>query len=98
MPTEVLHKNDDRQTGVLKRHSSTLLSLAVLFVAAITVRLIYLAAMGIPSQAGGDAEGYIALVRNVANGFGFSDDGVTPTTFRPPLFSWLLGLWCYFLG
>ena len=98
MPTEVLPKNDDHKTEVLKRDHSTLLWPAVLFVTAIIARLIYLAVMGIPSQGGGDAEGYIALATNVANGFGFSADGVTPSTFRPPLFSWLLGMWCSFLG
>jgi len=98
MSTEVLSKADDRKIGVLKLKDSTVLWSVVLFVAAIIVRLIYLGTIGIPSQAGGDAEEYIALARNVANGFGLSPDGVTSTTFRPPLFSWLLGMWCYWLG
>ena len=41
--------------------------------------------------------GYIALARNLAQGHGFSFDGVTPATYRPPLFSSLLGAWCYLL-
>ena len=40
----------------------------------------------------------MTLARHLANGQGFTFDGVAPTTYRPPLFSWLLGAWCYVLG
>jgi len=70
----------------------------MLFAVGLFVRLAYLAYFGIGSQEGGDMDGYIALARNLAQGHGFSFDGVTPATYRPPLFSSLLGLWCYLLG
>ena len=41
----------------------------------------------------GDAPGYLALARNVSLGLGFSADGLTPASYRPPLFSSLLGAW-----
>lgn len=45
-----------------------------------------------------DAAGYLALARNVAAGAGFTQDGVTPAVYRPPLFSALLGGWFALTG
>jgi len=45
-----------------------------------------------------DATSYIALGRNVAAGKGFTQDGVTPMMYLPPLFSSLLGGWFFLTG
>jgi 4-amino-4-deoxy-L-arabinose transferase-like glycosyltransferase len=76
----------------------TIATCLTLFAVGLILRLAYLAYFGIESQKGGDMDGYIALARNLVQGRGFSFDGVTPATFRPPLFSWLLGAWCYVLN
>jgi 4-amino-4-deoxy-L-arabinose transferase-like glycosyltransferase len=45
-----------------------------------------------------DALEYLALARNLAAGNGFSQDGITPAVYRPPLFSGLLGGWYFLTG
>ena len=45
-----------------------------------------------------DAVEYLSLARNVAAGKGFTQDGVTPAVYRPPLFSALLGGWFFLTG
>jgi len=80
------------------RRRRTIVTCAWLFALGLIVRLAYLVFFGIESQEGGDMDGYIALARNLAQGHGLTFDGVTPATFRPPLFSSLLGAWCYLLG
>jgi len=70
----------------------------LLFSVAMVCRHAYLRYVGIESQDGGDMGEYIALARNLVEGHGFSSDGVTPATYRPPLFSWLLAAWCWLLG
>ncbi|MCB4757449.1 MAG: glycosyltransferase family 39 protein [Elusimicrobia bacterium] len=46
----------------------------------------------------GDSPGYLELSRNVSLGHGFTEDGVNPAVYRPPLFSFLLGLWFLIIG
>jgi hypothetical protein len=45
-----------------------------------------------------DAAEYFRLAVNMANGKGFTLDGVTPYAYRPPLFSSLLGAWFFATG
>lgn len=45
-----------------------------------------------------DAVDYIDIARNIALGKGFTQDGMTPAVFRPPLFSVLLGGWFFLTG
>ena len=45
-----------------------------------------------------DSVEYLSLARNVAAGKGFTTDGVTPSVYRPPLFSLLLGAWFFLTG
>jgi len=45
-----------------------------------------------------DAVGYLAAARSVAAGTGFTQDGMTPMVYRPPLFSALLGGWFFLTG
>lgn len=51
-----------------------------------------------PVPIAGDEVEYYALASNVAAGNGFSVDGQTPSVFRPPVFSILLGSWFYLSG
>ena len=45
-----------------------------------------------------DSVEYLSLARNLAAGKGFTQDGVTPAVYRPPLFSALLGGWFLLTG
>jgi 4-amino-4-deoxy-L-arabinose transferase-like glycosyltransferase len=45
-----------------------------------------------------DAVEYLALARNIAAGNGFTQDGIHPAVYRPPLFSVLLGGWFLLTG
>ena len=47
---------------------------------------------------GNDALEYLDIARNISLGKGFTQDGITPTAFRPPLFSALLGGWFFVTG
>jgi 4-amino-4-deoxy-L-arabinose transferase-like glycosyltransferase len=77
---------------------SAIVVCVALFLIALILRMAWLRFEGIPSQEGLDAVEYIALARHLAGGLGFTSDGISPSTYRPPLFSWLLGAWCYVLG
>jgi len=46
----------------------------------------------------GDSPEYFALASSVSQGHGFTADGMTPDTYRPPLFSFTLGLWFALFG
>ncbi len=65
--------------------------------AALLAALLFSMAYPLPSVEN-DAVGYLALARNVAAGSGFTQDGVTPMVYRPPLFSGLLGGWFFLTG
>ena len=80
--------------GVARRE--TLLWCLLLFALGLLLRVAYLHVLGIASPEN-DAKEYAALARHLAEGRGFTSDGLTPSTYRPPLFSWLLGGWCYLL-
>lgn len=45
-----------------------------------------------------DAVDYLSIARHVAAGHGFTQDGVTPMVYRPPLFSAMLGGWFFLTG
>jgi 4-amino-4-deoxy-L-arabinose transferase-like glycosyltransferase len=45
-----------------------------------------------------DSVEYLSLARNLAAGKGFTVDGVSPSVYRPPLFSALLGGWFFLTG
>jgi 4-amino-4-deoxy-L-arabinose transferase-like glycosyltransferase len=45
-----------------------------------------------------DSVEYLSLARNLAEGKGFTEDGVLPSVYRPPLFSALLGGWFFLTG
>ena len=70
----------------------------LLLLLAVVSRLVYLHHFGVESQEGGDMGEYIALARHLASGDGFTFDGLSPATYRPPLFSCLLAGWCWLLG
>jgi len=67
------------------------------FVAALTAAVLFIRAYPLPPVEN-DAIGYLATARNVAAGNGFTEDGVTPAVYRPPLFSALLGGWFLLTG
>jgi 4-amino-4-deoxy-L-arabinose transferase-like glycosyltransferase len=76
---------------------STLLSCSLLFVVSLGACLLFVSAYPLPAVQS-DAAGYLELARNVAAGKGFTQDGVTPMVYRPPLFSALLGGWFFLTG
>src|SRR5215475_15669622 len=78
--------------------ASTPLACVALLILALMVRGGFVAGYGMEVVQGGDAPHYMALASHIAAGDGFTDDGVTPSTYRPPLFSWLLGTWCRIAG
>ncbi len=45
-----------------------------------------------------DALQYYRIAVNVSRGLGFTEDGVLPHTYRPPLFSAMLGAWFFVTG
>jgi 4-amino-4-deoxy-L-arabinose transferase-like glycosyltransferase len=79
------------------RRSPPLLSCALLFLVSLGACLLFLSAYPLP-EVRNDAVGYLELARNVAAGKGFTQDGVTPMIYRPPLFSCLLGGWFFLTG
>ena len=68
-----------------------------LFSIAAAAALLFAAAFPLP-EARNDAAGYLAIARNVAAGNGFTQDGVAPMLYRPPLFPSLLGGWFLLTG
>jgi len=73
------------------------ISCAVLALLSLGVCLAFLAAYPLP-EVKNDAVEYLSLARNLAAGNGFSQDGITPAVYRPPLFSLLLGGWFHLTG
>lgn len=69
----------------------------LLFLLSVVVCLLFVSAYPLP-EVQNDASGYLELARNVAAGKGFTQDGVTPMVYRPPLFSALLGGWFFLTG
>ncbi len=65
---------------------------AILFAAALSASLLFVRSWPLPGLSSDDI-GYMAIARNVAEGAGFSQDGIAPAAYRPPLFSLLLGGW-----
>ena len=69
----------------------------VLFMVALTASLLFVWAFPLPTVEF-DASGYLSLARNIAGGTGFTEDGIVPAIYRPPLFSGLLGGWFFLTG
>jgi len=69
----------------------------VLFLLSLSAGLLFVFAYPLP-EVKNDAVGYLAAARHVAAGAGFTQDGVTPMVYRPPLFSVLLGGWFALTG
>jgi len=78
-------------------HLSSRSAGASVFLAALFACLLFISAYPLP-EVRNDAVGYLELARNVAAGKGFTEDGVTPAVYRPPLFSILLGGWFLLTG
>ncbi|MBP2676651.1 MAG: hypothetical protein H6Q84_3491, partial [Deltaproteobacteria bacterium] len=72
-------------------------ALILLFVVSLCACLLFLSAYPLPLPHD-DAVGYLSIARHVAAGDGFTQDGVTPMVYRPPLFSALLGGWFFLTG
>ncbi len=70
---------------------------AASFATALVAALVFISAYPLPAPAN-DAAGYFQIARNIAEGRGFSLDGVHPYFYRPPLFSTLLGMWFRLTG
>lgn len=71
--------------------------LAVVSALAFAAALLFVFAYPLPSVHD-DAVGYLSSARHVAAGHGFTQDGVTPAVYRPPLFPVLLGGWFFLTG
>src|SRR5438105_607184 len=67
-----------------------------LFLISVAVCISFTAAFPLP-QVESDALEYLTLAQNVATGQGFTQDG-EPGSYRPPLFSVLLGGWFRLTG
>ncbi|MBP2673705.1 MAG: hypothetical protein H6Q84_545 [Deltaproteobacteria bacterium] len=70
---------------------------AGLFLLTLSVALLFAWAYPLP-EVQYDSVEYLSLARNLAEGKGFTQDGVTPSAYRPPLFSALLGGWFFLTG
>ncbi len=79
------------------RGTNPVLPGAFLFALSLSVCLLFFSSYPIP-EVRYDAAEYLSLARNVAAGRGFTQDGVTPAVYRPPLFSLLLGGWFRLTG
>jgi hypothetical protein len=64
----------------------------VLFLVAFLAALVFVHSYPLPAVEN-DADDYRVLARNVGDGIGFSEDGVSPAVYRAPLFAGLLGGW-----
>jgi len=71
--------------------------MAGLFLLALAVCAAFIVLAG-PLPLKDDALQYFRIAENVSRGRGFTEDGVLPHTYRPPLFSALLGAWFYITG
>ena len=69
----------------------------VLLAVSLAACLIFVNSYPLPGLISDDI-GYLALARNVAAGAGFTQDGISPMVYRPPLFSVLLGGWFFLNG
>ena len=70
---------------------------AVLFAISLAACLLFASVWPLPDVRN-DAVGYLEIAQNVAAGKGFTQDGITPMVYRPPLFSVLLGGWFFLTG
>jgi 4-amino-4-deoxy-L-arabinose transferase-like glycosyltransferase len=68
-----------------------------LFILSVAACLVFVSAYPLP-EVHSDAAGYLELARNIAAGKGFTQDGLVPMVYRPPLFSALLGGWFFLTG
>src|SRR4051794_863193 len=71
----------------MPRSSPVQLDAAVLGGIALVVRL---ACVRAPMPLMSDSEEYLGLARNLAAARGFTADGITPTSYRPPLYPALI--------
>jgi len=69
----------------------------LVFLVAVSSCLLFLFAYPLP-PVHDDAVGYLSIAGHVSLGHGFTQDGVTPAVYRPPLFSGLLGGWFFLTG
>jgi hypothetical protein len=69
----------------------------LLFVVSLSACLLFVSAYSLP-PVHDDAVGYLSIARHVAEGHGFTQDGMMPAVYRPPLFSALLGSWFFLTG
>ena len=77
---------------MIRNHPSRTGAAALLAAISVAACLIFIHSFPLPGLTSDDI-GYMALARNVAQGTGFTQDGVTPMVYRPPLFPALLGGW-----
>ena len=84
-------------TGNAEGRSARRAAGASVFVAALLAALLFALAYPLPAVVN-DAVGYLEIARNLAAGNGFTQDGVAPMLYRPPLFSSLLGGWFFLTG
>ena len=70
---------------------------AVLVLLSLVACLVFVFAYPLP-EVRNDAVEYFEAAKNVAGGKGFTQDGITPMVYRPPLFSVLLGGWFFLTG
>jgi len=73
------------------------IAVAAVFILALTTALLFALAYPLP-EVRYDCVEYLSLARNLAAGKGFTEDGVAPSVYRPPLFSALLGGWFFLTG
>ncbi|MGA7105923.1 MAG: phospholipid carrier-dependent glycosyltransferase, partial [Candidatus Deferrimicrobiaceae bacterium] len=73
------------------------ISCAALVLLSLAACLLFVSAYPLP-EVRNDAVEYLDIARNVAAGKGFTQDGITPMVYRPPLFSVLLGGWFFLTG
>ncbi|MBP2675212.1 MAG: hypothetical protein H6Q84_2052, partial [Deltaproteobacteria bacterium] len=72
-------------------------AVAAVFILALATALLFALAYPLP-EVRYDSVEYLSLARNLAAGKGFTQDGVAPSVYRPPLFSALLGGWFFLTG
>lgn len=70
---------------------------AAVFAVGLSASLVFISVYPLISPEN-DAIEYYRIAQNLAAGKGFSFDGVHPYTYRPPLFSFLLGIWFRLAG